>query len=129
MAVAQADVNRIVQAAIAKAEELNIKISVAVCDSGGHLLAFNRTRGAIWISASVAQGKAAAASAFGRPSGAVPSDSPVMQAIVASQGGRILPAQGGLPLFRDGELIGAVGVSGGTGQEDEDCAEAGVTAL
>ena len=102
MALAQADVNRIVQATIAKATEINLEISVAVCDSGGHLLAFNRTQGAIWISAPVAQGKAGAASAFGRPSGSVPSDSPVMQTIVASQGGRILPAQGGLPLFREG---------------------------
>ena len=48
MALTLAEANRIVQAAVTKAQEINIKVSVAVCDAGGRLVAFNRTDGAIW---------------------------------------------------------------------------------
>ena len=51
MALTLGDANRMVQAAIAEAERINIKLSVSVCDAGGHLLAFNRMEGAIYISA------------------------------------------------------------------------------
>ena len=129
MALTLAEANRMLQAAIAQAETLNIKLSVAVVDAGGHLMAFNRMEGANWITATVAQGKAVAAAGFGRPSGMLPADSPVIQAVIAAQGGRMLPAQGGVPVIRNGELLGAVAGSGGTGQQDEECAQAGVAAL
>jgi uncharacterized protein GlcG (DUF336 family) len=129
MSLSLEEADRMARAAIVKAKQLNIKLSVAVCDAGGHLMAFNRMEGAIWISATVAQGKAVAATAFGRPSGAVPADSPVVQAILATQGGRLVPAQGALPILRSGELIGAIGGSGGTAQQDEECARAGLAAL
>ena len=129
MALTLGDANRMVQAAIAEAERINIKLSVSVCDAGGHLLAFNRMEGAIFISAVAAQGKAVGAMAFGRESGAVSAESPVIQAILATQGGRIVLAQGGLPIIRDGQMIGAIGGSGGTGQQDEDCARVGLAAL
>lgn len=129
MALTLAEANRMVQAAVAKAEEFNIKLSIAVCDTGGHLMAFNRMEGANWVTATVAQGKAVAAAAFGRPSGTLQANSPVIQAVIASQGGRMLPAQGAVPLRRNGELIGSIGGSGGTGQQDEECAQAGAAAL
>src|SRR5262249_50449495 len=88
MALTLAEANRMIQAAIAKAEELQVKISVAVCDTGGNLIAFNRMNGAIVVSATVAQGKAAASAGFGRASGALQADSPVIQAVIASLGGR-----------------------------------------
>ena len=69
MALTLADANRIVQAAITKAQEMNIKVSVAVCDAGGRLVAFNRMDGAIWGSVYGSQGKAIASVAFGRASG------------------------------------------------------------
>jgi glc operon protein GlcG len=100
MALTQAEANRMIQAAIAKAEELHVKLSVAVCDVGGNLLAFNRTEGASAVSATVAQGKAAASAGFGRPSGALAADSPVIQSIIAPLGGRMLPAQGPYRLTR-----------------------------
>jgi uncharacterized protein GlcG (DUF336 family) len=123
------DARRMVDAAMAKAEEMNIKLSVAVCDSGGHLLAFNRNEGCIWIAAQAAQGKAVAATGMGRPSGEINADSPVMQVILASQGGRMVPAQGAVPIIRDGDIVGAIGGSGGTAQQDEDCAKAGLAVL
>ena len=129
MALTLSDANRMVQAAIAEAGRINIKLSVSVCDAGGHLVAFNRMEGAIFISAVAAQGKAVGAVGFGRDSSAITADSPVIQAIMASQGGRIIPAQGALPIVRDGEIVGAIGGSGGTAQQDEDCARVGLAAL
>ena len=129
MALTLSDANRMIQAAIAEAGRINIKLSVSVCDAGGHLLAFNRMEGAIFISAVAAQGKAVGAVGFGRDSSAIAVDSPVVHAIMASQGGRIIPAQGALPIVRDGEVVGAIGGSGGTAQQDEDCARVGLAAL
>ena len=60
MALTLAEANSIVQGALTKAREMNIRISVAVCDAGGRLLAFQRMDGAIWASAYGSQGKAIA---------------------------------------------------------------------
>jgi uncharacterized protein GlcG (DUF336 family) len=129
MALTLAEANRMIQAALAKAEELNVKLSVAVCDAGGNLVAFNRMQGASAVSATVAQGKAAAAAGFGRPSGALAADSPVIQSIIATMGGRMLPAQGAVPIYKNDELVGAIGGSGASSEQDEECARAGSAAL
>lgn len=131
MALTLAEANRIVQGAIAKAEALNIKISVAVCDVGGRLVAFNRMDGAIWAGAYGSVGKAVASAAFSRPSGelAERADSPIFRGIAAAEGGHMIMSQGAVPIIRNGILEGACGVGGGTAQQDEDCARAGVTQL
>ena len=129
MAITLDEANKMVSGAIAQANEFGIKINVAVCDAGGRLLAFNRMEGAIYISAVAAQGKAFGAVGFGRDSSAIPADSPVIQAIMATQGGRVIPAQGALVIEKDGEIMGAIGGSGGTAQQDEDCARVGLAAL
>src|SRR5215218_3514247 len=69
MALTLEEANRIAQGAVTKARELNIRISVAVCDAGGRLVAFQRMDNAIWASVYGSQGKAIASAAFGRPSG------------------------------------------------------------
>ena len=81
------------------------------------------------MSATVAQGKAAASAGFGRPSGALAADSPVIQSIITTLGGRMLPAQGAVPIYKNGELEGAIGGSGATAQQDEECAQAGGATL
>ena len=129
MALSLPEANRMVQAVTAKAQELDVRLSVAVVDSGGHLMAFNRMEGANWVTDTVARGKAVAATGFGRPSGARQADSPIIQAVIASHGGRMLPTQGAVPVVGDGELIGAIGGSGATAQQDEECAQAGLAAL
>ena len=65
MALTLEEANQMVQGAIAKAEELNVNLSIAVCDAGGSLLAFNRMEGASAVSTTVAQGKAAASAGSG----------------------------------------------------------------
>src|SRR5262245_8449972 len=64
MALTLDEANKIVAGAVAKAQEMNIKISVAVCDAGGRLVAFNRMDGAIWGSVYGSQGKAVASAGF-----------------------------------------------------------------
>ena len=129
MALSLGDANRIIGASIAEAERIGVKLSVAVVDGGGQLMAFQRMEGAIAVSATAAPGKAVGSVFFGRDSREINADSPVMQAIIGSQGGRIIPAQGAIPIYQDGELVGAIGGSGGTAQEDEDCVRKGLEAL
>ena len=131
MALTLAEANRVLEGAIAKAKELNIKISVAVCDAGGRLMAFNRMDGAIWGSVYGCQGKAVASAGFARPSGelAERADSPIIRGIGAAEGGHMIPSQGAVPIIRNGAVEGACGVGGGTSQQDEDCARAGVGRL
>ena len=125
------EANRIIQGALAKAQELNIKISAAVCDAGGRPIALQRMDGAIWASAYGSQGKAVASAAFGRPSGemAARADQPTPRGINAAAGGSMIMGQGAVPIIRNGVVEGACGVGGGTSQEDEDCARAGVAKL
>jgi glc operon protein GlcG len=131
MALTLAEAKQIVEGAIDKARQLNINISVAVCDAGGRLVAFNRMDGAIWGSLYGSQGKAIASAAFARPSGelAERAGTPIIQGIVAAEGGHMIPSQGAVPIVRNGVLEGACGVGGGTAQQDEDCARAGVAKL
>ena len=131
MALTLAEANQVAQAAIAKAREINIKISVAVCDAGGRLVVFNRMDGAIWGSVYGCQGKAIASAAFARPSGELQerADTPIVRGITAAEGGHMIPSQGAVPIIRAGVLEGACGVGGGTAQQDEECARAGVTKL
>ena len=131
MAVTLAEAMQIVQGAIDKAKEMNIRISVAVCDAGGRLVAFNRMDGAIWAGAYGSQGKAIASVAFGRASGELQerAGTPIIQGIAAAEGGHMIASQGAVPIVRNGVVDGACGVGGGTAQQDEDCARAGVAKL
>ena len=131
MALTLEDANRVIAGALAKARELNILINVAVCDAGGRLMAFQRMDNAIWAGVYGSQGKAIASAAFGRPSGdlSARADHPTPRGIAAAEGGHMIMGQGAVPIMRDGMLVGACGVGGGTAQEDEDCARAGAALL
>jgi glc operon protein GlcG len=128
MGVTLEEANRIVEGAIAKAREFNIRVSVAVCDAGGRLVAFQRMNNAIWASAYGSQGKAVASAAFGRPSGELSerANQPTPAGIAIAEGGHMIMGQGAVPIIRGGMIEGACGVGGGTAQQDEDCAAAGV---
>ena len=131
MAITRTEANRIVEAAVAKAQELDIRICVAVCDAGGRLLAFSRMDGANWAAGYGCQGKAVAAAAFGRPSGLLEerADTPFMGYIAASEGGHLAIGQGAVPIIQNGAVEGACGVGGATRQQDDECAQAGTDAL
>ena len=131
MAITLEEANRIIEGALAHAAELNINISAAVVDGGGRLIAMNRMDGAIWASAYGCQGKAVASAAFGRSSGEMQerATQPTPAGINAASGGEMIMGQGAVPIIRNGVIEGACGVGGGTSQQDEDCAAAGVAKL
>ena len=122
---------RICDSAIAKSEELGIKISVSVVDAGTNLVAMKKMDGAIVLGIEGSRGKAVASSIFGQVSGDLEErgERPVFRALTIQMGGRLIMSRGAVPITRDGEVIGACGVGGGTGEEDEECAQAGADAL
>lgn len=129
-----AKANIIIETAIGKAAELKLKpLGVAVLDAGGHLVAFQRQDGASFLRPQMASGKAFGALALGmgsRKLDAFARDRPHLMAGVCDvSGGRIVPVPGGV-LIRDGAgaILGAVGISGDTSDNDEAAAIAGVEA-
>lgn len=118
-------------AARAAADELGVPMSFAVMDPAGHLVALARMDGAPWISAEVAQGKAWTAAAYGMPSAGQKAKMEPMPnfagALSAMTHGRFTPQTGAVPIYGDGELLGALGASGGTGEQDESICTAAVT--
>ena len=121
-----------VGAAVRWAEETGIKVNVAVVDAGGNLAAFLRMPGAFLHSIDIAIDKAYTAAGFGLPTGAwteaLMAHSPAVRNGIPLRP-RMVCFGGGLPLRHAGRLIGGIGVSGGSEQEDEACARAGLAAL
>src|SRR3954469_24702401 len=108
-----------------EARRQELALAFAVVDAGGHLVALHRMDGAPWIAPEVATGKAWTAAAYGAPSAAQGEKMRDLHAfsasISAATGGRFTPQVGALPITDGDEVIGAMGASGGTGQQDEDC--------
>jgi uncharacterized protein GlcG (DUF336 family) len=123
---------RCLDAAEAAASERGLTLTFAVVDAAGHLVALHRMDGAPWITPDVALGKAWTASAYAAPSAAQGEKMRELVAfsssISAATGGRFMPQIGGLPIVVDGSPAGAMGASGASGQEDEDCVRAGLEA-
>jgi uncharacterized protein GlcG (DUF336 family) len=127
----------VVEAALRKARELGCApLAVAVLDDGGHLKAFAREDGAGIVRPQIATGKAWGALGMGVGSRALArrvaepgQQQAFFAALNAMSGGRVVPAAGGV-LIRDagGLVVGAVGISGDTSDQDEACALAGVAA-
>jgi glc operon protein GlcG len=118
---------KLLNAAIAKAKAMNVPECICVVDVGGHLLAYARMDGAFTLSFDSALMKAITAASYGTPTGNIPAGIDLKLA-VATQGKRVnLP--GGLPVIIDGELVGAIGIGSGTGEEDRIIANAALAAL
>ena len=124
------EAEQILAAAKAKVMEMGARMSVSVVDPRGDLICMLRTDGASWRTPPISRAKAVAAACFGRASGELTDNamSPVFRGLMAMEGGHMIPGKGALPVFRDGEIIGAVGGSGGTAEEDEEAARAGIQA-
>jgi len=121
---------KVMAAAEAEARKSNLNLSIAIVDTGGHMVLMQRMDGAFFASAQVARDKAWSAAAYRRPGKA-------LQDRLATGGAeiRILrlqgasPIEGGDPILADGKVVGAIGVSGGSGEQDGVVARAGVAAL
>jgi uncharacterized protein GlcG (DUF336 family) len=123
---------RIGERARQKAEEMGIRVAVAVVDAGGHAMFAFRMEGCNFFSPDIAKGKAMASAGWKIPSGALAQrwQSPATSsALTSATGNRIVPVQGGVPIFSNGRCIGAVAASGAKSEEDEEVARAGVAAV
>ncbi|HEX5079123.1 MAG TPA: heme-binding protein [Geminicoccaceae bacterium] len=126
------DARRVIAAAEEKAREIEQPMNIAVVDAGGNLVSHARMDGA-WIgSIDIAINKAFTARAFDISTAQLAENSQPGQqffGIHGSNGGRVMIFAGGIPLRRNGTVVGAVGVSGGTGGQDEAVATAGASAF
>ena len=121
---------KVIAGAVADARKQNLPMAIAIVDTAGQLVAFERMDNTQTASTAVAQDKAVSAAMYRRPS-------KVFQDLVAGGGVglRVLTlrgavaAEGGVPLMVDGKIIGAIGVSGGSSEQDGVVAKAGIDAL
>jgi uncharacterized protein GlcG (DUF336 family) len=126
------DARRIIAAATAQAEKIGQPMNIAVVDAGGNLLAFERMTNAWLGSIDIAISKAWTSRAFDIETKALGENSqPEDQffGIHASNGGKVMIFAGGVPLKKDGVVVGGLGISGGSGKQDQAVAEAGAEAF
>jgi glc operon protein GlcG len=114
-----------IHAAVAEATKRSWKMNVAVVDSGGSLVAFQRMDGAMLASIHIAEQKARVAATFRRPTKIFEDGINLMHLnyLLAFDG--IIASRGGVPLLEQGAIIGAIGCSGGTDSQDEVVSNAG----
>ena len=119
----------VIYAAVAEAKKRNWKMNVAVADSGGNLVAFQRMDGAMLASIQIAEHKARAAVTFRRPTKIFEDGVQLMHLnyLLAFDG--IIASRGGIPLIDQGVIIGAIGCSGGTDSQDEIVSKAGAAVI
>lgn len=126
------EARRVIDAAAAKATEIGQPMDIAVVDAGGNLKAHVRMDGANIGSITIAINKAYTAIAFQCETGELQEvtrpDGPIY-GLNDAHGGRLVVFPGGIPLVRNGDIVGAVGVSTGTIEQDQEVAEAGVAAF
>jgi glc operon protein GlcG len=118
-----------IQAAVAEAKKRDWKMNVAVADSGGNLVAFQRMDGAMLASIQIAEHKARAAATFRRETKVFEDGIQLMHLnyLLAFDG--IIASRGGIPLIEKGKIIGAIGCSGGTESQDEVISKAGAAVI
>jgi uncharacterized protein GlcG (DUF336 family) len=126
------DARKIIAAAESKAAEIGQPMNIAVADTGGNLIAHVRMDGAWLGSIDISIKKAYTSRAFDISTKDLAEHSQSggqFFGIHASNDGRIMIFAGGIPLKRDGKVVGAIGVSGGSGEQDHAVAEAGAAAF
>ena len=120
-----------VSAAITHGQSLGCKVVAAIVDSGGNLLACLRDDGAFLHSISIAQDKAYTALGFGIPTttlyDAIQTPSSLRDGIMHRD--RLIVFGGGFPIIVDGQVVGGIGVSGASEEQDSACAQAGLHAI
>lgn len=130
MSISLEDAKKAAAPALAEARKNNWLMAVAIVDTAGNLVYFEKMDGTQVASATIAVDKARSAAQFKRPTKAL------QDALAAGgEGLRILalagavPVEGGIPLVAAGKIVGAIGVSGGTSAQDAQCAAAGVAVI
>ena len=119
----------VIDAAIAEATQRNWKMNIAITDSGGNLVAFQRMDGAMLASIQIAEHKARAAVTFRRPTKVFEDGINLMHLnyLLAFDG--MIASRGGIPLIERGAIIGAIGCSGGADSQDDIVSKAGAAVI
>ncbi len=123
---------RIAKAASTKATQIGITITVSVVDAGGHLVLTMRGDGTGFLTPETSRGKAIAAAAFGIPTKQMvelQKTNPAFWTALPAFASGVLPTTGAVPIKYNGLVIGAVGCGGGSGDQDHECALAGIEAI
>ena len=133
MPITDAEALQMVDAAIGKANELGVKVGISIVDETGQLIATIRMSGSSfqWLP-EAAQGKAMATIFWrGEPSGTLVERAghPLFQWLNNNYGGKLVYAKGAVAIRRAGEIVGAIGASGASPNQDEEIAQAGADAL
>jgi len=119
----------VIHAALAEAKKRNWKMNIAVADSGGSLVAFQRMDGAMLASIRIAEHKARAAVTFRRPTKVFEDGIQLMHLNYLLAFDDVIASRGGIPLIEQGAIIGAIGCSGGTDSQDEVVSKAGAVVV
>jgi len=123
------DAKHLIDGAKKKAQEIGVPMCIAIADESGSLIAFDRMDGGKVTSITIAQDKAFTAAAARKATheyndACIPGN--LVFGIHTALGGRLCVVGGGLPVTVDGEVVGGIGLSSGTPQQDMQCAQAGV---
>jgi uncharacterized protein GlcG (DUF336 family) len=126
------DAKTMIEAAEEKVDEIEVPMCIAIVDTGANLVGFHRMDGALLASIDIARNKAYSSASLKMPTdeigeAAQPGES--LFGIGNTNGGRIVTFGGGFPVEIDGNVIGAIGVSGGSPEEDMAVARAGLNAF
>jgi uncharacterized protein GlcG (DUF336 family) len=124
-----ADARILIEGAAEKAREIGVPMCIAITDESGNLIAFERMDGGKITSVTIAQDKSFTASAAKKAThdyNAVNVPGKLAFGIHTEVGGRVSSVGGGLPVIVNGEVVGGIGLSSGTPQQDMDCAQAGL---
>jgi uncharacterized protein GlcG (DUF336 family) len=131
LSISQSAADRLIDAASAKAQEIGVPMCISVVDESGTLKAFRRMDGAALLSVEIATNKAFTAISFGMATHEwfdfIKNDPPLLHGIVHTP--RLVVFGGGYPIREDGQVIGAIGISGGHYSHDMEVAQAAIAAL
>jgi len=124
------DANKVIDKAHAKAAQLGIKVTVAIVDEGAHLIALARMDGAMPLSPQLAEAKAVGCAMFMRDGGALAQMAQDRPGFFGAADRLVrvplIPGLGSVLIKEEGNVVGAIGVSGGRPEQDLECAEAGL---
>ncbi|MDB6177373.1 heme-binding protein [Paracoccus sp. Z330] len=127
-----ADADTLIAGAVAQADDLRVPMCIAICDEAGQLIAFRRMDGGKITSSTIAIDKAFTAAGAKKATheyGAISQPGAPAYGIQSAIGGRLMVVGGGLPVVMNGDVIGGIGVSSGTPDQDRQVAQAGIDAF
>jgi len=121
----------LVQSAHAQAKQLDIFVTAVVVDESGRLVALGRMDRARPITVDIATNKAFTAASFQQPTSELAGSASQawFQSLVVSNNGRIMAGGGALPIVEGSNIVGAIGVAGGSDEQDQRCAEAALASM